>query len=73
MKDFSNPDYQPKDFGELRRSELGNRLETMRLADKIRRLLECKDSKAAADKLEKMTTELETLRAQKETINENII
>lgn len=38
-KEFSNPEYQPKDFSDLYDSEIGKQLLVMREADKVRKLL----------------------------------
>lgn len=38
-KEFSNPEYQPKDFSEFYKSEIGKQLLVMREADKLKKLL----------------------------------
>ncbi len=61
--DFSNPDYEPKDFSELYKSDLGKRILTMRFADRIRSILKVPRGREL-ETLEKLIAENEKLKSE---------
>lgn len=60
---FSNPEYEPKDFSELYKSDLGRRLRAMRLADRIRTILNAPRG-TELEVLEKLIAEKEKLKSE---------
>lgn len=71
-KGFRNPDYQPKDFTELQQSDLGKQLNTIRLVDKMAKMLRCARNEIP-EKLKNMTNELAELKKEKECLKMKIL
>ena len=66
---FSNPNYQPQDFTELKNSEIGYQLDTMRLVDKIAKQLDCPRNEIVA-RIKKLTGNLNTENQNKEDLED---